>query len=103
MSCLREGEAAEAKVAAQQVAANGGYGGVAIGSSAAGHRFRLKDKYAKLLREIAREMNFGWNYVSELRSRSGSASGASWDKCVMTAAVWFDEIDEVHSTQTCSC
>lgn len=29
-------------------------------------RFRLKDKHAKLLRELAREVNLVWNYVSEL-------------------------------------
>ncbi|OUL70255.1 RNA-guided endonuclease InsQ/TnpB family protein [Paraburkholderia hospita] len=29
-------------------------------------RFRLKDKHASLLRELAREVNFVWNYVNEL-------------------------------------
>ncbi|QBR03720.1 hypothetical protein [Paraburkholderia pallida] len=29
-------------------------------------RFRLKDKHAKLLRELAREVNLVWNFCNEL-------------------------------------
>lgn len=29
-------------------------------------RFSLKDKHATLLRELAREVNFVWNFVNEL-------------------------------------
>jgi putative transposase len=30
-------------------------------------RLRLKDKHAKLLRDLAREVNFVWNYCNELQ------------------------------------
>ncbi|BDC45220.1 hypothetical protein LJR267_009723 [Paraburkholderia hospita] len=29
-------------------------------------RFKMKDKHAALLRELAREVNFVWNFVNEL-------------------------------------
>src|SRR5580700_287905 len=30
-------------------------------------RLRLKDKHAKILRDLAREVNFVWNYCNELQ------------------------------------
>lgn len=33
-------------------------------------RVRIRDKHAALLNEMARQVNFVWNYVNELSSRS---------------------------------
>jgi putative transposase len=38
-------------------------------------RFRLKDKHAKLLRELAREVNFVWNYCAELSQKVRQREG----------------------------
>ena len=38
-------------------------------------RFRLKDKHAKLLRELAREVNFVWDYVNKLSLRVWEREG----------------------------
>jgi hypothetical protein len=37
--------------------------------------FRLKDKHAKLLRELAREVNFVWNYCAELSQKVRQREG----------------------------